>query len=61
MTDQQWIALGFFVFFYGLIISEKGSRTIASIFGAILAFIFILTPQDIVRSRHEDGRNFLKA
>ncbi len=48
MTTQQWIALGIFVLSYGLIISEKVSRTIASIFGAILAFIFILTPQDLL-------------
>lgn len=49
MTEQQWIALGIFVLSYGLIISEKVSRTIASIFGAILAFLFILTPQDLLR------------
>ena len=48
MTEQQWIALGIFVLSYGLIISEKVSRTIASIFGAILAFLFILTPQDLL-------------
>jgi len=48
MTTQQWIALGIFILSYGLIISEKVSRTIASIFGAILAFIFILTPQDLL-------------
>ena len=48
MTTQQWIALGIFVLSYGLIISEKVSRTIASIFGAVLAFIFILTPQDLL-------------
>jgi Na+/H+ antiporter NhaD/arsenite permease-like protein len=48
MTTQQWIALGIFVLSYGLIISEKVSRTIASILGAVLAFIFILTPQDLV-------------
>jgi Na+/H+ antiporter NhaD/arsenite permease-like protein len=48
MTTQQWIALGIFVLSYGLIISEKMSRTIASIFGAILAFLFILTPQDLL-------------
>ena len=59
MTEQQWIALGIFVLSYGLIISEKVSRTIASILGVVLAFI--LTPQDIVRSRHECGRNFLRA
>jgi Na+/H+ antiporter NhaD/arsenite permease-like protein len=49
MTEQQWIALGIFVLSYGLIISEKVSRTIASILGAMLAFIFILTPQDLLR------------
>jgi len=32
MTTQQWIALGIFVLSYGLIISEKVSRTIASIY-----------------------------
>ena len=48
MTEQQWIALGIFVLSYGLIISEKISRTIASILGAVLAFIFILTPQDLL-------------
>ncbi|OGP73128.1 MAG: hypothetical protein A2V86_02955 [Deltaproteobacteria bacterium RBG_16_49_23] len=48
MTMQQWIALGIFVLSYGLIISEKVSRTIASILGAVLAFIFILTPQDLL-------------
>jgi Na+/H+ antiporter NhaD/arsenite permease-like protein len=48
MTNQQWIALGIFVLSYGLIISEKVSRTIASILGAVLAFIFILTPQDLL-------------
>ncbi len=49
MTTQQWIALGIFVLSYGLIISEKVSRTIASILGAVLSFIFILTPQDLLR------------
>ena len=48
MTTQQWIALGIFALSYGLIISEKVSRTIASIFGAVLAFLFILTPQDLL-------------
>jgi Na+/H+ antiporter NhaD/arsenite permease-like protein len=48
MTTQQWIALGIFVLSYGLIISEKVSRTIASIFGAVLAFLFILMPQDLL-------------
>jgi Na+/H+ antiporter NhaD/arsenite permease-like protein len=48
MTTQQWIALGIFVLSYGLIISEKVSRTIASILGAVLAFIFILGPQELL-------------
>ena len=48
MTTQQWIALGIFVLSYGLIISEKVNRTIASMLGAVLAFIFILTPQDLL-------------
>src|SRR3989304_9348129 len=48
MTKDQWIALGIFVLSYGLIISEKVSRTIASIFGAVLAFIFILGPQELL-------------
>jgi Na+/H+ antiporter NhaD/arsenite permease-like protein len=48
MTLQQWIALGIFVHSYGLIISEKVNRTIASIFGAFLAFIFFLTPKDLL-------------
>ncbi len=48
MTTQQWIALGIFVLSYGLIISEKISRTIASIFGAVLAFIFILGPEELI-------------
>jgi Na+/H+ antiporter NhaD/arsenite permease-like protein len=48
MTTQQWIALGIFLLSYGLIISEKISRTIASILGAVLAFIFILGPQELL-------------
>jgi Na+/H+ antiporter NhaD/arsenite permease-like protein len=48
MTTQQWIALGIFILSYGLIISEKVNRTIASILGAILAFIFILGPKELV-------------
>jgi Na+/H+ antiporter NhaD/arsenite permease-like protein len=48
MTTQQWIALGIFVLSYGLIISEKVNRTIASILGAILAFIFVLGPKELV-------------
>jgi len=61
MTNLQWIALGIFVLSYGLIISEKVSRTIASILGAVLAFIFILTPQDIVLSSHDGGRGCLQS
>ena len=48
MTTQQWIALGIFVLSYGLIISEKVNRTIASIFGAVLAFIFVLGPKELL-------------
>ena len=48
MTTQQWIALGIFVLSYGLIISEKVNRTIASIFGAVLAYIFVLGPQELL-------------
>jgi Na+/H+ antiporter NhaD/arsenite permease-like protein len=48
MTTQQWIALGIFILSYGLIISEKVNRTIASILGAILAFIFVLGPKELV-------------
>ena len=48
MTTPQWIALGIFILSYGLIISEKVSRTIASILGAVSAFIFILKPQDLL-------------
>ncbi|MEI9477397.1 MAG: ArsB/NhaD family transporter [Deltaproteobacteria bacterium] len=48
MTTQQWFALGIFVLSYGLIISEKVNRTIASIFGAILAFIFVLGPKELL-------------
>jgi len=48
MAAQQWIALGIFVLSYGLIISEKVNRTIASILGAVLAFIFILGPQELL-------------
>jgi len=49
MTIQQWTALGIFVLSYGLIISEKVNRTIASILGAILAFIFVLGPEELLR------------
>ncbi len=48
MTTQQWYALGIFVLSYGLIISEKVNRTIASIFGAILAFIFVLGSDELL-------------
>jgi Na+/H+ antiporter NhaD/arsenite permease-like protein len=61
MTTQQWIALGIFILSCGLIISETVSRTIASIFGAVLAFIFILTPQNIVLSSHEGGQSRLQS
>jgi Na+/H+ antiporter NhaD/arsenite permease-like protein len=61
MTTQQWIALGIFVLSYGLIISEKVNRTIASIFGTGLAFIFILTSQDIVLSSQEGGQSRLQS
>lgn len=48
MVEQQWIAPGIFVLSCGLIISEKVNRTIASIFGAVLAFIFILEPKELL-------------
>lgn len=48
MTTQQWYALGIFILSYGLIISEKVNRTIASIFGAILAFIFVLGSSELL-------------
>ena len=48
MTTQQWIALGIFVLSYGLIISEKVNRTIASVLGAVLAFIFVLGPKELL-------------
>jgi Na+/H+ antiporter NhaD/arsenite permease-like protein len=48
MATQQWIALGIFVLSYGLIISEKVSRTTASVLGAVLVFIFILNSQDLL-------------
>jgi Na+/H+ antiporter NhaD/arsenite permease-like protein len=34
---------------YGLIISEKVNRTIAAILGAVLAFLFVLGPAEILR------------
>ncbi|MGA2614637.1 MAG: ArsB/NhaD family transporter [Spirochaetia bacterium] len=49
ITTQQWIALGIFVLSYGLIISEKVNRTIVAIFGAVLAFIFVLGPGNLVQ------------
>jgi len=61
MTTRQWIALGIFVLSYGLIISGKVSRTIASMFGAILTLIFILTPQALVISSHDGGRGCLQS
>ncbi len=48
MSTQQWIALGIFILSYGLIISEKVNRTIASILGAVLAFMFILGPKELL-------------
>ena len=48
MTNQQWIALGIFVSSYGLIISEKVNRTIASIFWTVLSFIFILGQKELL-------------
>ena len=48
MSTQQWIALGIFILSYGLIISEKVNRTIASILGAVLAFIFVLGPKELL-------------
>jgi Na+/H+ antiporter NhaD/arsenite permease-like protein len=48
MTAHQWIALGIFVLSYGLIISEKVNRTTASVLGAVLAFIFVLGPQELL-------------
>jgi Na+/H+ antiporter NhaD/arsenite permease-like protein len=49
ITTQQWIALAIFVLSYGLIISEKVNRTIAAIVGAMLAFAFVLGPDQILR------------
>ena len=49
ITTQQWIALGIFVLSYGLIISEKVNRTIAAILGAVLAYIFVLGPAELLR------------
>jgi len=49
ITAQQWIALGIFVLSYGLIISEKVDRTVVSILGAVLAFIFVLGPDQLLR------------
>jgi hypothetical protein len=43
MRTPQWIALGNFILSYELIISETVGRKIESIFGAVWAFIFILT------------------
>jgi Na+/H+ antiporter NhaD/arsenite permease-like protein len=33
---------------YGLIISEKVNRTVAALLGAVLAFIFVLGPEDLL-------------
>ena len=49
ITTQQWIALAIFVLSYGLIISEKVNRTIAAIVGALLAFAFVLGPENLLR------------
>ena len=49
ITTEQWIALGIFVLSYGLIISEKVNRTIAAILGAVLAYIFVLGPAELLR------------
>jgi Na+/H+ antiporter NhaD/arsenite permease-like protein len=48
VTNQQWIALGIFILSYGLIISEKINRTIVSILGAVLAFVFVLGPEELL-------------
>jgi Na+/H+ antiporter NhaD/arsenite permease-like protein len=48
MTTQQWLALVIFILSYGLIISQKVSRTTASIFGAVLSFFFILGPKELL-------------
>jgi len=48
MTIQQWIALGIFVPSYGLIISEKVNRTIASILGAVPVYVFVLGPKELL-------------
>jgi Na+/H+ antiporter NhaD/arsenite permease-like protein len=49
ITTQQWIALGIFVLSYGLIISEKVNRTVVAVLGAVLAFIFVLGPGDLLK------------
>ncbi len=49
ITTQQWIALSIFVLSYGLIISEKVNRTIAAIVGALLAFAFVLGPENMLQ------------
>src|SRR3989304_3245278 len=48
MNKLQWIALGIFLLSYGLIISNKINRTIAALIGAILVYIFILKPKDLL-------------
>jgi Na+/H+ antiporter NhaD/arsenite permease-like protein len=49
ITTQQWIALGIFVLSYGLIISEKVNRTVVAVLGAVLAFIFVLGPGELLQ------------
>lgn len=48
MSQDQYVALGIFLLSYGLIVSDKVARPIASIFGAVLAYFFILSPQDLL-------------
>jgi Na+/H+ antiporter NhaD/arsenite permease-like protein len=48
MNKMQLIALGIFILSYGLIISNKVNRTIASLIGAILVYIFILQPKELL-------------
>ncbi len=48
MATQQWTALAIFILSYGLIISEKVNRTIASLLGAVLAFLFVLGPKELL-------------
>ena len=48
MSEDQCIALGIFLLSYGLIVSDKVARPIASIFGALLAYLFLLSPHDLL-------------